>query len=136
MAIACKLGAPDLSEANLKRIFEDATKAANTAGDKWMAEHSTPAFVVRDVFTGKIEGTMLDSCGNAHVVPSDKRSAFFKALKKFKILEDDRFSCVLPIYHEWRSRQEHGLQLACARAAINVFNEHNIYAVKIWEYID
>lgn len=136
MAVSCKLGAPDLSEANLKRIFEDATKAANIAGNTWIIEHSIPAFVVRDVFTGKIKGTMLDSCGNAHVVPSDKRSAFFKALKKFKILEDGRFSCVLPIYHAWRHRQEHGLQLACAQAAVKVFNEHNIYAVKIWDYID
>ncbi len=136
MAIASKLGAPDLSKSNLERIFTEATKAANTAGAKWMKEHSAPKYAVFDEFTGSLQGTMLDMCGNAHVVPSDKRSAFFKALKKFNILEDERYSCVLPIYHEWRHRQEYGLQLACAMAAINVFNEHNIYSVRLWDYID
>lgn len=132
---ASKLAAPDLSKSNLEYILNDARKAANTAGDKWMAEHTKPAFVVVDDFTGQRRGTLLDLCGNAHVVPSDKRSAFYKALKKFELI-DDRYSSTVPILHDYRYRQEYGLQLACARAAINRLNEHNIYAVKIWDYID
>lgn len=132
---ASTLAAPDLSKANLELIFQEATIAANTAGAAWMAK-AAPKYGVYDSFSGNLQGTMLDLCGNAHVVVKDKRSAFFRACKKHGFFDTNMYSCTMPIHHEWKHRQEHGLQLACAKAAIKVLNDHNIYAVKIWDYID
>jgi hypothetical protein len=126
----------DLSKENLERLFTEATEAANKAGAEWMNQHTNPAFVIVDEFTGQPQGTMLDICGNAHVVSSDKRSGFFRALKKFKFVDERNYCRTLPIVHNYSYRQEYSLQLACARAALKVLQDNGVTSVKIWDYVD
>ena len=128
----------------LLETLELASQAATEAGMEWMRKAlgdlvttGAAKYQVIDDLNKAIVGHMLDLCGNAHVVVSDKRSAFFKALVKHDFLEHPTWGkVVLPIYHYWRHRQEHGLQVACARAALKVLQERGITKVGIWDYID
>lgn len=111
----------------------NATVAANIAGEEWLKEHQSPAFEVVDHFTGRRVGTMLDICGNAHVKVADKRSKFYKILRRLNMVDSQ--TGVVSIIHRFRGRQEYGLQVAAAHAAYNYLTEAG-YSCKIWSYVD
>lgn len=115
-------------------IAQEALEAANAAGDAWMAA-AKPQFEVRDAFTGRSQGTLLDLCGNAHVRFTDKRSKNYKAFVKANLVRQTG-NGVLELPHKYRMRQEHGLMMACAKAAKAVLEKHGITDVRIWDYID
>jgi hypothetical protein len=100
-------------------IVDEAVKAANEAGDKWIAEHTKPAFAVMD--GNKQVGTMLDVCGFAYVDITDKRPKFVKWLIQYQ----DYAGCV-HLNHKYRSRQEMGLNEATAEAMLEVFRKHGV----------
>jgi hypothetical protein len=112
-------------------IAQEALEAANAAGDAWMSK-ATPAYVVTDG-RGTSYGTLLDLCGNAHLQFKDRRSKNYKSFVKAGLV---RGNSVIEIYHRYKHRQEHGLQVACAEAAKKVFEKHGITDVRIWSYID
>lgn len=129
-----------LSSLTHAEIVRQATDAANKAGAAWMTSAALKYNVhCTNPATGKIEGApigqMLDLRGNAHVVFNDKRSANCKAFKKAGLSHDSGHA-VIEINHNFKHRQEHGLMVACVRAALDVFHKHDINDVKMWSYID
>ena len=117
-----------------QEIVQEAVAAANAAGDAWMASAS-PKFAVTDAFTGRVQGTMLDLCGNAHLQFRDKRSRNYKQFVKEDLVRKSG-NGVIELEHKYRYRQEHGLHMACVRAAKAVLEKHGITDVRIWDYID
>jgi hypothetical protein len=117
-----------------QEILQEAREAANAAGDEWMAKAS-PKFAVTNAFTGRLEGTMLDLCGNAHLQFRDKRSKNYKQFVKAELVRQTG-NGVIELDHKYRYRQEHGLHMACVRAAKAVLEKHGITDVRIWDYID
>lgn len=115
-------------------IAQEALEAANAAGDAWMAT-ATPKYEVKDSFTGRSHGTLLDLCGNAHVQFKDKRSKNYKMFVAADLVRKSG-NGVLELPHKYRMRQEHGLMMACAQAAKAVLEKHGITDVRIWDYID
>lgn len=115
-------------------IINEATAAANLAGDAWMSTAKV-RFRVVDTFTGVEHGQLLDACGNAHVQFKDKRSKNYKAFLARGLVRRSG-NAVVEIAHKWRGRQEHGLQYACATAAKRVLEQHGITDLRIWDYID
>lgn len=125
----------------IRTLVDKATNAANEAGEKWMAEAEArgPKYAVMDapLFGTPVDTgcRMLDLCGNAHVRFKDKRSSWFKAFKKVGAVRATE-SGVVEIWHKWKPRQEHGLQMACAEAAMKVLTEAGVTGLRIWDYID
>lgn len=113
---------------DFNQAIKDATKAAIKAGDEWM-ENAQPKYVV----VGYEDSPMLDLCGNAHVRSTDGRTAFGKYLKSL-----DRYCCdTVPLDTRYNGRQEHGLKVAMAKAALKVLTEdYGIKKLRIWDYID
>lgn len=123
---------------DFKALVEKATEEANHAGKIWMdkATANGPAFVVRDGFTGRSVGTMLDCCGNAHLRVRDKRSKLYKGLKALGLVRGSGYA-VVEIHHNYRMRQEWGLHEACIGAAKRVFNDAGfVKELDVWSYID
>ena len=115
-----------------KAIVNEAIVAANKAGDEWMA-NAKPRYAVYQ--NGCNVGTMLDNCGNAHLQFKDARTATFKAFKRAGFIRGTG-NKVVEIQHRYKPRQEHGLQIACVEAAEQVFKQHGITDVRVWDYID
>lgn len=126
---------------NHRDIVKLATEAATAAGDVWMATATTKYLVTEgDLFTGKpVPGApvygMLDLCGNAHVQFKDKRSKIYKDFVKQGLVRSTG-NAVVEIEHKWKRRQEHGLQMVCAKAAMAKLEEHGVTGLHIWSYID
>lgn len=118
-----------------QEIINAARKAADAAGDKWMTDALSkgPKYSIVDSFTNQHLGTMLDSCGNAHLQFKDKRTANYKAFKKANLT---RSSGVICIGDKFQSYQEYGLHMACATAAKAIFLQYGILDIRIFEYID
>lgn len=117
-----------------------ATKAANEAGDRWMAAAKPKYVVYQSDLTGRklpgaTEEYMLDVCGNAHVQFKDKRFAIYKNFVKAGCVRKTG-NAVIEIQHKYRYRQEMGLQVACAEAAKAKLEELGVTGLRIWSYID
>lgn len=130
----------DYTKENMELLLQTAIAAGNKAGDEWMA-NATPKYEVfdADIITGQIRGPsrgqMLDLCGNAHIKVTDKRSKFYRSLKKFNLVKNE-YTATLPIYHKYMHRQEYGLALAIMKAAMEVLTSNGVKGIRIWEYID
>lgn len=122
---------------NFEVIMREAVIAANEAGDKWVAEHTRPAFAVynTNVLTGKpvgeCLGTMLDVCGFGFVEITDRRTAFAKFIKK--TYGSNRS---VPIRHKYSGRQEWSLNESTAYAVLGVLNKHGIKGCSVYSRID
>jgi hypothetical protein len=116
---------------NFSSIIKEATKAANEAGDQWMAEHSRPAYEVLDK-RGRVIGQMLDVCGFAWIIIKDRRTSFAKWAEKTGIASHD----FLHIAHKYKMRQELGLAEACGKAALQVLVNHEIKGLYFESRID
>jgi len=113
---------------NFAIAIDEASKAAQKAGDEWMA-NAKPKYVVR----GYEDSPMLDLCGNAHVRCDDGRTRFAKYLKQYKPFG----AATVPLNTTYSGRQEHGLKVAMARAAYDVLaNQYGIKKLYVWDYID
>jgi len=119
-----------LTDNEMMLIVYAAQAAAIEAGEKWMAE-AEPKYIVG----GNPDWTLLDLCGNAHVRTDDGRTRFAKFLKRLEP-EGNRYTITLPMRSKFSGRQEHGLKMAMARAALKVLSENNIPKFYIWDYID
>lgn len=115
-----------------REIVQEAIEAANAAGDEWMTK-AYPRYTVLDSNSIPF-GVMLDLCGNAHLVFSDRRSSAYKKFLKEGLVRNSG-NYVIEIRHKHKHRQEHGLQLACIQAAKKVFIKYEIN-VTVWSYID
>lgn len=118
---------------NYQQLILAATRAADLAGERWLQDHAQPAYGVYE--GNKLVGTLLDVCGNAHVRFRDKRSRHFKKLRAAGLLRPTD-SGVIEIWHRYRQRQEHGLLLACATAALSSLQAAGIDGLYVWEYVD
>lgn len=124
---------PKMPKANFSKdaffadVFEKANKAADEAGAAQYAKlvAAGPKWVVTDELQGgKPIDTMLDLCGFGWVILKDKRHPFHKWLKKN---QGSRYSgYAVPIYSEWKRRQEVSINEAMAEAAAKVYNENDI----------
>jgi len=111
-----------------EKAIEDASQAGQKAGDEWM-KNAKPKYVV----VGYEDTPMLDLCGNAHVRVTDGRTKFAKYLKQ----DSWKSTITVPITTTYRMRQEHGLQLAIAKAALEVLTtKYGFKNLRIWDYID
>lgn len=124
---------------NITEIVQKATTAANAAGDEWI-KNATPKYAVyidAPLFGsgGTFSGTLLDSCGNAHVQFKDARSSFYKKFVKAGLVRESG-NKVVEIHHKFKSRQEYGLALTCAEAAKKILENNGISGLVIWQYID
>ncbi len=128
----------------MSTVFEtamaEATQAANTAGDLWMA-NARPQFRVverANPFDDKSPvvkdwGTMLDVCGFARIEIGDKRTSFAKWLKK----RQNGSNYSVRLNHNYSHRQELGLAEACACEALKVFQKYGIdKGLSLWSRID
>ena len=118
--------------------IEEATKAANDAGNKWIEEriagtgmHLINGNIVNN--RGESVNPMLDACGFAHVSITDGRTAFAKYLKKKK---GDRHIYSVPLDYIHRGRQDLGLKEACVTAAYKVLKGYGINGIGIYSRID
>ena len=110
------------------KLVEDANIAAEQAGKIWL-EEAKPKYAV----VGYEDSPLLDLCGNAYVRIDDGRTKFAKFLKE----EYDKFgTTTVPIYNQYRGRQEHGLNVAMARAACKVLVDNGIKKCYVWDWID
>jgi hypothetical protein len=109
-----------------------ATEAGNKAGDLWLSK-ATTKFIVRDGFTGKSCGTLLDLCGNAWVRITDKRTKFAKEAKKLGYAPTSSGSIFFPYKHR---RQEMGLNEAMTEASFKVLKENGVNGITVYSYID
>jgi len=125
---------------DVQKVMSEAIEAANIAGQEWM-NAATPKFSVynSDLITGAPigapVGTMLDNCGNAHVRFRNKKSGWFKFFQRCGAIRNTE-SGVIEIWHNWKSRQEYGLQVACATAAKKVLEDYGVTGLYVWDYID
>lgn len=124
-----------LSKENLKVLMDEANRAAEAASQDWLNK-AVPRFQVRDK-DGNDLGTLLDNCGFAKVVIKDRRSAFYRTLKKFNLIDPDRYTPVFPVSYTLCHRQEMGLHEAAVDAAIKVLAKYNLDSnVRRWAWID
>jgi hypothetical protein len=109
-------------------IILEASLAGQKAGDEWL-KNAKPKYVI----SGFEDSPLLDLCGNAHIRTNDGRTKFGKYLKKRK-----RTSAItVPLNTQYAFRQEHGLQVAIAKAALKVLQDkYGIPKLYIWDYID
>lgn len=112
------------------KVLDACVVAANEAGDKWVAEHTQPAFAVME--GNRCVGKLLDVCGFGFVQINDKRTAFAKFIKKFQNGYDNAVS----INHKYRSRQEWGLNETTAYAIQKVLIDNGIKGTSVYSRID
>lgn len=116
------------------QIVQEATVAANLAGDEWM-QKATPKFTPVNAISGYKYPPMLDLCGNAYVRFIDKRKKSYKDFVKANLVRSSG-NGVVEIQHNYRFRQEHGLHVACAEAALAVLKANGVDGIRIWSWID
>lgn len=111
-----------------------AKAAAATAGQKWLDEHTQPQFIVRDGFTGRAVGTMLDMCGRAYV-ETKLNTSFGRWIKA----RSKGFGGVAKWIHfgnALEGRQEMGLHEAMAYAALKSFQADGIEGLRVYSWVD
>ena len=135
-----------MTEQEFNVILKEANEAAEKASCEWLA-HATsagPKYAVYSSFSiddnGVEVGTMLDVCGNAHITVKDKRTVFSKLLNKYYMKVDPwqakRSNQTVLIDYSNKYRQEYGLHVAAAKAALEVLTKHGVKGLKLWTYID
>lgn len=107
----------NIGEQLLASIFRQATEAANEAGDKWVAEHPAVQFVITDPDTKTSIG-VHGEIGKAWITWPQKGNTFYKWLSR-EMYDGQRKEIRIP--HRYTARLEGDLQLACERAAYEVF---------------
>ena len=117
-------------------LISEATVAANTAGEAWLAERlaSGSHFMVVDGFSKREVGRMLDLCGNAHLKFKDKRTKIYKQFAEAGHVD----IASLSIPHKFQGRQEHGLHVACMRAALKSLTDNGVPpgTITVIDYVD
>jgi len=119
-----------------RKAGEEQLKKLQGQGDKW---------VVKDGFTGREVGRMLDLCGDAWLV-IDAKQQFYRVAKKLSDgdnVQRYRFSCgrnyggggMLSIF-DMSNRQEISVNEACNRKAREVLERHGIKVLYVHTYID
>lgn len=108
------------SSVEFERIFQEATVAANTAGDVWMNKMGNPS-----------PTSMVDVCGIACILVKNQRDPFVRWLKQTNRITGD--SIRLP--YKYGVRQEWTLKEDCMLAAQSVFNSYGILT-KFYSRID
>jgi hypothetical protein len=98
-----------------RTVWDAAIKAANEAGDKWVAK-----------------GQGWFPCGFGYVKILDRRTEFYRWYKKNI---DDATWC-LHIPHKYTNRQELCLAVACSEAALDVFRKAGITGLGLYSNID
>lgn len=127
----------DANDLIFDALVKQAVIEGNAAGDTWMREHTQPVFAVVQPHNGwdgpgRVVGTMLDVCAIVYLMPTDKRTAFFKwGHRKY----DWKYSIRLP-GNKWNMRQEMGLQEAVYGAQLAVFTRAGITGIRLWSRID
>lgn len=105
--------------------------AAAIAGEKWVADHTQPQFVVKDGHTGRVVGSMLDLCGRAYV-QTRGNTAFGKWVKRM----DPNMGKWLHFRNALEMRQEMGLHEAMATAALKSLEADGIEGLSLYTWID
>lgn len=121
-----------LTKQNQDLIFEtivvEATRRANEAGDKWMAQAQNTIAVMDG---SKCVGMLLDACGIVFIKITDKRTAFYKWGNK---KHDWEFSINIP--YKYNRRQEQGLQEACCYAITSYLTQCGLTGFRVYSRID
>ena len=78
---------------------------------------------------------MLDLCGGAYIQVSDRRTKQYSALRKYGYI-DTYSQGIIEIRHAYQGRQEHGLKIACARAAADSLIESGFINLQVRDYVD
>ena len=114
--------------------FHQAKLAAAKAGEQWVAEHTQPAYLVKDGHTGRVVGTMLDVCGRCYV-ETKMNTAFGKWVRRTfgKSGGVDKW---LHFGNELEYRQEMGLHEAMAAAALASLEADGITGLRLYSWID
>jgi hypothetical protein len=100
---------------NFESLLQQATLAANEAGDKWVNEHPRG-----------------DVCGFGFIELRDNRTRFSKWLK----VRQNGYTTSVQLNHKYRGRQEWGLNEACARAGLAVLRDAGIKGLTLYSRID
>ena len=111
--------------------WNKAREAARIAGEKWVADHTQPQYLVKDGFTGRVVGSMLDVCGRAYV-QTRGNTAFAKWTKRL----DPHMGKWLHFRNELEMRQEMGLHEAMAAAALRSLEADGIEGLSLYSWID
>lgn len=119
-----------MAKIDFDAILKEATEAANAAGDKWVAEHTEPAYAVMN--GNQCVGKLLDVCGFGFVQINDKRTAFAKYIKDIQ----NGYTTSVSLRHKYKGRQEWGLNEATAYAILRVLQSHGIKGVSVYSRID
>ncbi len=109
-----------------EKVIKEANVAALKAGDEWLAK-ATPKFSVGNC-------QMLDMCGSAYVRIDDGRTKFAKFLKEK--YPRGTSTILVPIHNKHKGRQEYGLAVDMAYAALEVIENAGIKKCRVWEWID
>jgi hypothetical protein len=121
-------------------LMAEMRDAADKAATDWLAaaEARGPKYSVHQADLlgnqGPAIGTMLDVCGNAWVELKDKRTKLYKAFKGAGYLTPSGNSVALN--YNLRGRQEMGLHIAAAEAALKVLTDRGIKEARVHSYID
>ena len=108
--------------------------AAQLAGEKWVAEHTQPAYLVKDGFTGRVVGSLLDVCGRAYV-----QTKLNTAFGRWCRAHNGRRGGVdkwLHFGNALEMRQEMGLHEAMAHAALESLRADGIQGLSFYSWID
>jgi len=100
-------------------IYQRAVEAANKAGEMWLEQNPETKFVVHDPETGENIG-VHGEIGIAWITWPKRGSDLYKWL--MENLYDGQ-NKVFHIPHRYEDRLEGGLQLACTKAAYDVFRK-------------
>lgn len=114
-----------------KKLMTEANAAAQAAAQKWLDE-AVVRYVVRYGPNESKSSYMLDLCGSAYLKFNDKCKADFKAFARAGLI---CFGESPGLNYSLRSRQEHGLHCAAARAAAEVLKAGGVN-VTVKDYID
>ena len=130
----------DVDDLYLRNIFEAALLSANAAGAEWL-QNAKPRFAVfnTDLFGNKDSSepidVMLDNCGNAYIEILDKRTKFYKLLKKNHLLKY-KDGKTIDIRHDYQNRQEHSLHIVICAAFLKVLESNGFTGLRLKHYID
>ena len=117
-----------MNNAQFPALYSKACAAANEAGEKWLAEHTEPAWVVKNS-NGSVAGTMLDLCGFAWVHLPKFNTGFARWAKASNIARKAyNGGGTLSLAHHGAYRQEMGFNEARCRAASAVLSEAGVEA--------
>ena len=113
------------------KSWDKARDAARLAGEKWVSEHTQPAYAVKDGHTGRVVGTMLDVCGRCYV-QTRGNTAFGKWVKRTY----PGMGKWLHFRNELEMRQEMGLHEAMASAAVKSLEADGIQGLSLYSWVD